>query len=532
MKTIGGIPIALLDSRYLRLDCVNSPLTGDLAIQAVDDESYHLYLDQYSDNPDRYGRLYFRKSQSNTAGTVLETLDGTFLGNIKYMGVNDSDEFAGGCYMSVQQIGDSGDYVPTRMEWATYSAIGVNDDQFVMNPDGTINTSGDLTVGGDLIISGNDLFMTTNTANFFLMADGTNYNPTSPANARTGLGLGELAVLDDLSTFSTTDLSEGTNLYYTDGRVGTYGDARYLQILNDLSDLDNAGDARTNLGLIAGGTGDIWVEKAGDTMSGDLGMADEKVIYFDTAKTRSLGYRATHTDPVWGTTYPVITEGLCYIVANTGADGAGSWEPNLRLAVDGTVGLFNSSQGAVGSKYFQIEMTDGIRLKTGGSTKSAILLSDNIATANKTFQFPNASGELAVLSDVTGGQTLLTNSGATGAITILDNGNVGIGTAEPLAELHTTGGRIVNTTRETTTYTVLVTDDAIYCDTDGAAWTLTLPAGVDGQRFFITNCGGSGNDLTIDGDGSEEINGELTQLLSDEDSIIIIFESTEGWRVF
>jgi len=31
------------------------------------------------------------------------------------------------------------------------------------------------------------LFMATNTANYFLMADGTNYNPTSPANARTGL---------------------------------------------------------------------------------------------------------------------------------------------------------------------------------------------------------------------------------------------------------------------------------------------------------------------------------------------------------
>ena len=43
-------------------------------------------------------------------------------------------------------------------------------------------------------------------------------------------GLGALAVLDDLSTFSTTDLSEGTNLYYTDARVGTYGDANYLKL--------------------------------------------------------------------------------------------------------------------------------------------------------------------------------------------------------------------------------------------------------------------------------------------------------------
>lgn len=47
-------------------------------------------------------------------------------------------------------------------------------------------------------------------------------------------------------------------------------DVRYLRRANDLSDLNNAGTARTNLGLVAGGAGDIWVEKAGDTMTGAL----------------------------------------------------------------------------------------------------------------------------------------------------------------------------------------------------------------------------------------------------------------------
>lgn len=47
-------------------------------------------------------------------------------------------------------------------------------------------------------------------------------------------------------------------------------DTRYLQISNNLSDLGNVAAARANLGLVAGGAGDIWVEKAGDTMTGDL----------------------------------------------------------------------------------------------------------------------------------------------------------------------------------------------------------------------------------------------------------------------
>ena len=34
----------------------------------------------------------------------------------------------------------------------------------------------------------------------------------------------------------------------------------YLEIANNLSDLNNASTARTNLGLVSGGAGDIWVE--------------------------------------------------------------------------------------------------------------------------------------------------------------------------------------------------------------------------------------------------------------------------------
>lgn len=44
----------------------------------------------------------------------------------------------------------------------------------------------------------------------------------------------------------------------------------FLKISNNLGDVADAATSRTNLGLIAGGAGDIWVEKAGDIMSGAL----------------------------------------------------------------------------------------------------------------------------------------------------------------------------------------------------------------------------------------------------------------------
>lgn len=58
-----------------------------------------------------------------------------------------------------------------------------------------------------------------------------------------------------------------------------HGSSGGLLAANNLSDLTNVATARTNLGLVAGGAGDIWVEKAGDTMSGlldlDLGLSVE-----------------------------------------------------------------------------------------------------------------------------------------------------------------------------------------------------------------------------------------------------------------
>ena len=111
------------------------------------------------------------------------------------------------------------------------------------------------------------------------------------------------------------------------------------------------------------------------------------------------------------------------------------------------------------------------------------------------------------------------------------NMNLGSNNLTTTGKVTTGGGRIINTTRYTTTQIIPVTDHAVFADTDGGAWTATLPAGVDGQEFFITNCGASGNALTIACNGAETLNGETTQMLFDSDSAHLIFETTEKWRV-
>ncbi|MCP4988362.1 MAG: hypothetical protein GY928_20620 [Colwellia sp.] len=95
------------------------------------------------------------------------------------------------------------------------------------------------------------------------------------------------------------------------------------------------------------------------------------------------------------------------------------------------------------------------------------------------------------------------------------------------------GGQVNSTTRITSTpYTALATDDIIYCDTDSAAITVNLPAGVNGTHYKIINCGNSGNDLTVDPNGTEQLYGAgagVASTVSDGEVINIHYEATEGW---
>jgi hypothetical protein len=99
-------------------------------------------------------------------------------------------------------------------------------------------------------------------------------------------------------------------------------------------------------------------------------------------------------------------------------------------------------------------------------------------------------------------------------------------------KLITGGGRIVKTTRITTTpYSILSTDHHLFIDTDGSAITVNLPAGIEGTEYIIYNVGSSGKNVTIVPNGSEKLLGTNTSdYLTDGENITLVYNSTEGWR--
>ena len=95
----------------------------------------------------------------------------------------------------------------------------------------------------------------------------------------------------------------------------------------------------------------------------------------------------------------------------------------------------------------------------------------------------------------------------------------------------TGSGRIKDVLRITSDYTLTDKDHIIFADTDSGVITVSLPAGIQGTEYEISNVGSSGNDVTVSPDGTESIFGSTSDFtMYDSEGITIKYETTEGWR--
>ena len=92
---------------------------------------------------------------------------------------------------------------------------------------------------------------------------------------------------------------------------------------------------------------------------------------------------------------------------------------------------------------------------------------------------------------------------------------------------------IPNVITKTAAYTATDSDAIILCDASSGAFTLTLPTAAErsGKSYTIKKTDSSANIVTIDGDGSETIDGELTQTLSAQDDSISVISDGTNWSI-
>jgi hypothetical protein len=168
----------------------------------------------------------------------------------------------------------------------------------------------------------------------------------------------------------------------------------------------------------------------------------------------------------------------------------------------------------------------------GEDTEGSLTFPDNI------IDVPNVSGttqeSFTIDSDDTGGDVSLIFGTTLAESLIWDDSDSQFVLSDDLkieGNLITTGGRRLNETRYTSADTILSSDDIVWGDTDGGAFTLTLHDGVGGDRHEVTNSGNSNNALTVASHASDTIDGGASLTLYDGETAIIHFNSTDNeWK--
>ncbi len=92
----------------------------------------------------------------------------------------------------------------------------------------------------------------------------------------------------------------------------------------------------------------------------------------------------------------------------------------------------------------------------------------------------------------------------------------------------------ITTATAATNYTVLTTDRIILADATSGNVTIDLldvATAIDGYRLIVKRIDSSGNTVTVDGDGSETIDGLTTQPIGALGSLSLVSDGTEYWII-
>ncbi len=91
----------------------------------------------------------------------------------------------------------------------------------------------------------------------------------------------------------------------------------------------------------------------------------------------------------------------------------------------------------------------------------------------------------------------------------------------------------INVVTKTGDYTITTTDDVILADASSGAFTVTLPtaAGIKGRVYDTKKTDSSGNTVTLDGNGSETIDGATTQVIKAQYTTITVFSDGSNWHI-
>lgn len=358
------------------------------------------------------------------------------------------------------------------------------------------------------------------------------------------------------------DLQEAAFLVESDSRVSLEGsDSVILTTQNNGENQPSRSEIGIYDGITSGGRGITMKPALGNLVVDSLYttsiIAGKLMLIHDTATGR-----------IWRTPIPSGIS-LAAVGSSPNANGASLSGSTLTLqpASASFPGLVNTTtQSFAGAKTFTEDLTlkkdqaSGTTFKienlsSGSGAEAKVQLTTDVGDATFGMYGSNTSfgifqpGNLYNYSGTNGGIAFMANSpsasirfasgGTSETMRISAAGDVGIATNSPSAKLDVNGtfrvgGATYYAIRTVTgTTTAASTDRTILVDATSGAVTINLPAAssVVGIEYIVKKIDGSVNAVTIDGNGSETIDGATTKVLNSQWEITKLQATSGGWYI-
>lgn len=238
------------------------------------------------------------------------------------------------------------------------------------------------------------------------------------------------------------------------------------------------------------------------------------------------------------------------ITINDGGGAASGGNSGIEVEEAGSATGYLQTSSDRNSWQFKAPNSAGVTTLTPGSSSDVVTLNDATQTltnksmsgASNTFTaIPNSA--LNTIAESKGGTNQTTYStgdilyaSASNTLSKLPIGSSGdvlkVAAGIPSWAAPTSGSSVLTVTTKTANYTATASDDLILCDTSSGSFTITLPtaSGNTGKVIYILKTASAGV-LTIDGNGSDTITGELTQTLIAQYTNIPVVSNGTSWFI-
>ena len=221
--------------------------------------------------------------------------------------------------------------------------------------------------------------------------------------------------------------------------------------------------------------------------------------------------------------------------ATADAVGIGTTTPTQILTLNATNPTIRFEEGGTFKATIGVNSADNILIENKTMNKHIVLKVNDQGVVKEGFRLDGAVPEVVVNQTSDSLVDFRVESDNQTHMLFVDGSEdkVGISTGTPHSGLQIDNSIAFAARAITQNHTVTAGDHTIFANATSTNITVTLPtaANIMGRQYIIKRVDSSGNNVTIDPDGSETIEGAATMILDSGRSVVIQSDNNNWWIV-